>query len=123
VRQQCHQLASATRQRLNTLTGLAPICPDSPQWFTQMFAARLPAHADLEALKQQLYNEFRGEVPVLAWNHQKFIRVSFQGYNPTTTLQCVDQIYTRRIAVFRSQATEEVIFYTSVTPCVRNAGS
>jgi isopenicillin-N epimerase len=81
VRQQCHQLASATRQRLNTLTGLAPICPDSPQWFTQMFAVRLPAHTDLEALKQQLYNEFRVEVPVLAWNHQKFIRVSFQGYN------------------------------------------
>ncbi len=67
VRQQCHQLASATRQRLNTLTGLAPICPDSPQWFTQMFAAHLPAHTDLEALKQQLYNEFRVEVPVLTW--------------------------------------------------------
>ena len=81
MRQQCHQLASATRQRLNTLTGLAPICPDSPQWFTQMFAARLPAHVDLEALKQQLYDEFRVEVPVLTWNHQKFIRVSFQGYN------------------------------------------
>jgi isopenicillin-N epimerase len=81
VRQQCHRLACDTRQRLNALTGLEPICPDSPQWFTQMFAARLPAHTDLEALKQRLYDEFRVEVPVVSWNHQKFIRVSFQGYN------------------------------------------
>jgi len=81
VRQQCHQLACTTRQRLNVLTGLEPICPDSPQWFTQMFAARLPAHTDLEALKQRLYDEYRVEVPMVSWNGQKFIRVSFQGYN------------------------------------------
>jgi isopenicillin-N epimerase len=81
VRQQCHQLACRTRQRLHALTGLAPICPESPQWFTQMFAARLPAHTDLEALKQRLYEEYRVEVPVVSWNDQKFIRVSLQGYN------------------------------------------
>src|SRR4029453_15911616 len=81
VRQQCHQLACRTRQRLHALTGLAPICPESPQWFTQMFAARLPAHTDLETLKQRLYDEYRVEVPVVAWNGQKFIRVSLQGYN------------------------------------------
>jgi len=81
VRQQCHRLACDTRQRLNALTGFESICPDSPQWFTQMFAARLPARTDLEALKQRLYDEFRVEVPVVSWNHQKFIRVSFQGYN------------------------------------------
>ena len=81
VRQQCHALACRTRQRLHALTGLAPICPESPQWFTQMFAARLPAHTDLAALKQRLYDEYRVEVPVVAWNGQKFIRVSLQGYN------------------------------------------
>jgi len=59
VRLQCHRLACATRQRLNALTGLEAICPESPQWFTQMFAARLPAHTDLEALKQRLYDECR----------------------------------------------------------------
>ena len=81
VRQQCHQLACMTRQRLNALTGLEPICPESSQWFTQMFAARLPVHIDLETLKQRLYDEYRVEVPVVSWNGQKFIRVSFQGYN------------------------------------------
>jgi isopenicillin-N epimerase len=81
VRQQCHRLACDTRQRLNALTGLEPICPDAPPWFTQMFTARLPAHIDLEALKRRLYDEWRVEVPLLVWNHQQFIRVSFQGYN------------------------------------------
>jgi isopenicillin-N epimerase len=46
-----------------------------------MFAACLPAHTDLAVLKQRLYDEYRVEVPVVAWNGQKFIRVSFQGYN------------------------------------------
>jgi isopenicillin-N epimerase len=81
VRQQCHRLAGDTRQRLNALTGLEPICPDSPPWFTQMFATRLPTHTDLEALKRRLYDEYHIEVPVVLWNHQKFLRVSFQGYN------------------------------------------
>jgi isopenicillin-N epimerase len=81
VRQQCHALACRTRQRLHSLTGLESICPESPQWFTQMFAARLPAHTDLEALKQRLYDDYRVEVPVVAWNGQKLICVSLQGYN------------------------------------------
>ena len=81
VRQQCHRLAGDTRQRLNALTGLEPICPDSPPWFTQMFAVRLPTHTDLEALKRQLYDAYHIEVPVVLWKHQKFLRVSFQGYN------------------------------------------
>jgi isopenicillin-N epimerase len=81
MRRQCHRLAGDTRQRLNALTGLESICPDSPPWFTQMFAARLPTHTDLEVLKRQLYDEYRIEVPVVLWNHQKFLRVSFQGYN------------------------------------------
>jgi isopenicillin-N epimerase len=46
-----------------------------------MFTARLPAHTDLEALKQRLYDDYRVEVPVVSWHGQKFIRVSFQGYN------------------------------------------
>jgi isopenicillin-N epimerase len=81
VRQQCHRLACATRQRLNALTGLPPLCPDTSQWFTQMCTTRLPAHTDMDELKRRLYDEFRVEVPMVMWQQQKFIRVSFQGYN------------------------------------------
>ncbi|UCC65853.1 MAG: aminotransferase class V-fold PLP-dependent enzyme [Anaerolineae bacterium] len=80
VRQRCRALAGKTRQRLNALTGLDPICPDSPEWFTQMFAARLPP-ADLDRLKGRLYDEYRIEVPLRQWNGQPLIRVSFQAYN------------------------------------------
>ncbi len=52
VRRRCHKLARETRERINQLTGLAPICPEespaivrtaggteSIPWFTQFFAA------------------------------------------------------------------------------------
>jgi len=80
VRRRCRELASETRQRLNELTGLEAICPDSPEWFTQMAAARLP-DVDLQRLEQRLYNEFSIEVALTRWNDQPLIRVSFQAYN------------------------------------------
>jgi isopenicillin-N epimerase len=83
VRQRCHRLAFQTRERIQALTGLPPICPDDADWFNQMFAARLP-DMDLDALKQRLLDEFRIEVIVRSWNDQPLIRVCFQGYNDVT---------------------------------------
>jgi isopenicillin-N epimerase len=81
VRAACHSLAITTRWRIEALTGLPSICPDSPDWYGQMFAVRLPAQTDLESLKGDLYARYRIEVPVICWNGQKFLRISFQGYN------------------------------------------
>lgn len=80
VRAGCRTLAAETRARLEALTGLPSLCPDAPAFFTQLFAARLPP-VDLPALKDRLYQEYRIEVPVYAWNDQPLIRVSIQGYN------------------------------------------
>lgn len=80
VRAECHALALETRRRLNTLTGLPAVCPDSSAWLGQMFAARLPA-VDGDALKAALYDRYRIEAPVVCWNGELFLRVSFQGYN------------------------------------------
>jgi aspartate aminotransferase-like enzyme len=79
VRRQCHELATRNRQELIKLTGLQAVCP--PEWFCQMFTARLPQEVDLERLKQRLYDEFRIEVPLVRWNGEKLMRVSFQAYN------------------------------------------
>jgi isopenicillin-N epimerase len=79
VRQRCHQLGVDTRQRIETLTGLDPIC--NQEWFGQFFAARLPDSLDLDALHQHLYVERSIIAPSTQLNNQKFIRVSFQGYN------------------------------------------
>jgi isopenicillin-N epimerase len=83
VRAECHGLASETRRRIDDLTGLAPICPDSRDWFSQMAAIRLPP-VDVNALKERLYNDYRVEAPLFKWNDQPFMRVSFQGYNSRT---------------------------------------
>ncbi len=80
VRARCHALAVETRQRINALTGLESICPDSSEWFYQMVTIRIPP-MNLPQLKTRLLNEFKIEVPVVDWNQQHFIRVSYQGYN------------------------------------------
>ncbi|HKZ69518.1 MAG TPA: aminotransferase class V-fold PLP-dependent enzyme [Anaerolineales bacterium] len=81
VRRECNARARETRTRLNALTGLEPLCPDSGEWFAQMFAARLPDSANPDALKARLYAEHRIEAPIFQWNGMNLIRVSFQGYN------------------------------------------
>lgn len=81
IRRRCHALASQTRARLQALTGLEPICPDSPAWFGQMAAARLPDGVDVETLQKRLYGNFRIEIPLHCWNGRPLIRASFQAYN------------------------------------------
>jgi hypothetical protein len=46
-----------------------------------MVTVRLPKHSNLEILKVRLHDEFRIEVPVFEWDDEKFMRVSYQGYN------------------------------------------
>ena len=80
VRLKCHTLAQYTREQIGKLTGVPPICPDSSDWYMQMFAAPLPP-CDSAKLKTQLYDEFRIEVPIVEWQGKPFIRVSIQAYN------------------------------------------
>jgi isopenicillin-N epimerase len=81
VRGACHQLAVETWQRIHDLTGLAALHSNPDVWFAQMIVASLPADTDLAALKARLLNEFHIEIPLIAWNEQKLIRLSVQGYN------------------------------------------
>ena len=83
VRQDCHKLAASTRRKIHELTGLTPLCPESPDWFSQMFAAPLP-EVDVKHLQTRLYDEYRIEVPLHRWNELPLIRVSIQGYNAQT---------------------------------------
>jgi isopenicillin-N epimerase len=80
VRQECHELLREARRRIEELTGLPPICPDSPEWYAQMAAFPLPA-CDAAALHRRLCDEYRVEVPVIEWNGRQLVRVSVQGYN------------------------------------------
>ncbi len=81
VRAACHQLAVETWSRIHDLTGLPSLHPDPEAWFAQMIVATLPADAELPALKTRLLQEFGIEIPLIAWNEWKLIRLSVQGYN------------------------------------------
>lgn len=81
IRVACHNLAVESQGRICHLTGLAPLHTDAESWFQQMFAAPLPANADLLTLKTRLYDEYHIEVPLITWNDHKLIRVSIQAYN------------------------------------------
>jgi isopenicillin-N epimerase len=80
VRAACHALASQTRDRINEITGLEPVCPDSTEWYSQMFTARLPK-ATREKLQEVLWPEFKIEVPLPLWDDEPLIRISVQAYN------------------------------------------
>jgi isopenicillin-N epimerase len=88
VRSDCHALVRLARERLNALTGLEPICPDSTEWFSQMATIRLP-EADFGRLGAQLWEQDHIEVPLTFWNEQHFIRVSCQAYNSQADIEAL----------------------------------
>lgn len=79
VRDRCHELVKLARRRMTEVTGLAPISPESRDWFTQMATMPIPP-VDGEALKRRLYDEYRIELPFVGWNGGHYLRVSAQGY-------------------------------------------
>jgi isopenicillin-N epimerase len=85
VQEHCHSLLQEARQAVGELTGLAPLCPDSPEWYAQMAAFPLPAGdatwAEAESLRRRLYDDYRIEVPIVSWGGRLFVRVSIQAYN------------------------------------------
>ncbi len=81
VRSACHQLAVETWQRINDLTGLAPLHPSAEEWFAQMIVSPLPADTDIVEMKRQFYDQHRIEIPLIDWHGHKLIRLSVQGYN------------------------------------------
>jgi isopenicillin-N epimerase len=80
VRQGCHELLRYARQEITKMTGLEPICPDSPEWYMQMATILLPP-CNAEELKRRLYDEYRIEVPIITWGGRQFVRMSVQAYN------------------------------------------
>jgi isopenicillin-N epimerase len=73
-------VASAQKQ-ICELTGLAPLRPQTDDWFCQMAATLLPVNTDIVRLKERLYDDYKIEIPLMDWNGNKLIRISVQGYN------------------------------------------
>ena len=79
-RQRTHSLACLARQSIEELTGMPGIVPDSPGWYGSMITLP-PPPGDAFALQDALWQRHRIEAPIIAWNGQRYIRVSFHLYN------------------------------------------
>lgn len=90
VRQRCHQLAVEVRNRVTAITGLAPLYPDSPDWYQQMGTVPLPQYVDIEEMKLKLYDQYRIEIPLIQWSNSKLLRFSLQGYNTITDVLALE---------------------------------
>jgi len=101
VRACCHEIVRYARQRMINLTGLAPISPDSTDWFMQMSSLPLP-DCNREDLKRRLYDEFRVEIPIVEWNNRYFARVSIQAYNTQADVDCLVEALGQLLVLNRS---------------------
>ena len=82
VRAACRALLADLRPRIVGLTGLPPLSPEDPGWTAQMLSLPLPAAwGEPGRIQARLWEAFRIEVPVLAWNDHTLIRISIQAYN------------------------------------------
>lgn len=86
-REQTHGLARYAREQMARLTGLAPLVPDSREWYGPMIALPLPASVGepptghMHPLQVALWEQHQIEVPIVNWHGRRFIRVSCHLYN------------------------------------------
>jgi isopenicillin-N epimerase len=80
-RQRTHELAKQCIVEISEMTGLTPLYAPDSQWYAQMVSVPLPQTIDPQTLKNQLYDQFKIEIPVLTWNQIRLVRASFQAYN------------------------------------------
>lgn len=80
VRARCWELLDGFRWQAQDELGLQPLSSVPDPWPLQMRAFALPP-CDLRVLQRRLFDRWRIEVPVIAWNNRPLLRVSVQGYN------------------------------------------
>ena len=97
VQRDCHELARGAPSDIGKLTGLPPICPDSPCWYSQMVSVALRA-CDAQALEQRLLREFPIEVRIATCQEREFARVSVQAYNTASDIAALGSALRRVFA-------------------------
>lgn len=97
VQQSCHTLARTARLALEAESGLPPLSADAPTWYAQMVSVPVPL-VDAERARTRLWQEFKVEAPVTAWNGRSLLRVSIQGYNTDADVDTLVAAVARMIA-------------------------
>jgi isopenicillin-N epimerase len=81
VQGNCQQILENAVQRINELTGLDSAYSLQSASFKQMAVVPLPGMVDLPAFQEQLYQEYKIEVPCIQWEEVQLMRISVQAYN------------------------------------------
>jgi isopenicillin-N epimerase len=97
----CRALAIDARRRLDELTGLPPLAPDSS--CAQMVAVELPP-CDPAALQAALYDRFRIEVPCFGFAGRPIIRPAFNVYNAPADADALVESVARLLAAANAGA-------------------
>ena len=93
VRARCHALASDTHRRIRQLTGLAPLYPDSSEFYSQMTSVVLPHWMDLSIFGRILSEEYRIIAPIIPVLDQHVLRFSIQAYNDQSDADALVQAF------------------------------
>ena len=78
-RARCHDLARQTRQRVNDLTGLPPVSPDSTDYYSMMASFYIPR--EFQAKLSEELTRRNIVFVILERNHHLLMRISYQAYN------------------------------------------
>ena len=97
VRERCHGMARTAVEEAATWFGSVPV--HSPDFYRQMGLIELPdlARRGLEPreLQRRLFDEFRIEIPIIAWRDRCFARVSLQVYNTANDVAALIEAWRR----------------------------
>jgi isopenicillin-N epimerase len=85
IRAQCSHLLVQYSARIEEITGRVPV--SKLKDLNQMAAFSLPDNVDPVRLQNDLFRDFRIEVPVYRWQDRNLLRVSVQGYNEISDLE------------------------------------
>ncbi len=99
-RARTHYLARYARHRLVERTGLEPPTPDDENWYGSMASVPLPP-GNAADLQQELWRNYRIEVPVIERNGRRSIRVSCHLYTCKSEIgalvEAVDELLRRKV--------------------------
>ncbi len=84
VRKRCHQMALATKRKLEGHFDTESLCPETFDWFSQLCPIRLPDKTDMAKLGEILRTQYQIEMPIIDWHggaqNIKLARLSVQIY-------------------------------------------
>lgn len=79
VAKDCTELVQETAERLRRLTGLPALA--SPEFCAPLMVAMPVPDCDPQQLHDDLWEQYRIEIPVFSWQDRCIVRLSVQGYN------------------------------------------